>query len=157
MVEARPEDNIEGSTLEAWRTGPTSNVELTPGHDRTILALDINEDGTRAVTASADHGLRLFDLESGQLVCELFGSEYGHHDWVTTCAFLADGRVLSGGNDARLCLWERDSAVCTDLIGHNNNIVKLQVDSSSGSSNLALSAGLDAQLLLWDLDSSTVV
>ena len=66
MVEARPEENIESSTLESWRTGPTSNQEMTPAHGRQILALDINEESTRVVTASADHGLRLYDLESGE-------------------------------------------------------------------------------------------
>ena len=153
MVEARPEEGIDTSTLEIWRTGPISNQELTPGHDRQILALDINQDATRVVTASADHGLRLYDLQSGEQVCELFGKDYGHHDWVSSCAFLADGRILSGGNDSLLCLWERDAAVCTNLTGHNSNISKVQVDSSSGTSNMAISSGYDAQLLLWDLDT----
>lgn len=38
---------------------------------------------------------------------------------------------------------------CSELIGHNGNISKVQVDSS----NVAVSSGYDAQLLVWNLDS----
>jgi hypothetical protein len=37
---------------------------------------------------------------------ELFSKNYGHSEWVTTCAHLTDGRLLSGGMDSKLCLWD---------------------------------------------------
>ena len=79
------------------------------------------------MTASADHGLREYDLETGEQIRQLFNQDYGHHDWVSTCAYLEDGRVLSGGNDMRLCLWEAEEAKCQELVGHNSNVSKVQV------------------------------
>ena len=45
----------------AWYTGPTSDLAFTPQHDRTILDIKVNAEGDKVVTASADHGLRLYD------------------------------------------------------------------------------------------------
>ena len=73
-------------------------------------------------TGSADGSLRLFDLSAAAaagdgataaaadgvacaLIAELFGASWGHRDWVVSCAFAADGCLLSGGIDGRLCLW----------------------------------------------------
>ena len=65
--------------------------------------------------------------------------------------YLQDGRILSGGNDARLCLWSSEEAVCTELAGHNSNISKVMVDDN----NIAITAGYDAQLLCWNLDDQS--
>lgn len=51
----------------------------------------------------------------------------------------------------KLCLWEKDEARCTELIGHNSNVSKLAIDDN----NIALSAGYDSSLLVWDLNSRT--
>lgn len=139
-------DGGEGPRRGSLYGGPASDIQLTPQHDRAILSMDLSVQGDRVVTASADHGLRLYNVESGEQIRQLFNQEYGHHDWVTTCAFLEDGRILSGGNDTRLCLWDAEEAKCVELTGHNGNISKVQVEGE-----VALTAGYDAQLLLWNL------
>ena len=80
---------------------------------------------------------------------QLYSKRYGHTDWVTTCAFLNDGRVLSGSMDKRLCLWDKSAVKCSDLVGHNGSISKVKVDAN----NVAVSASYDASLLVWTLDS----
>ena len=76
MVELEePSDSTqaeESKSRPGWYRSPTSLQALTPQHDRAILSLDINVEGTRAVTASADHGLRLYDLQSGEQIRQLF-------------------------------------------------------------------------------------
>ena len=47
---------------------------------------------------------------------------------MTTCAFLRDGRVLSGGMDKLLCLWDAKAVKCQNLVGHNGSISKVKVD-----------------------------
>lgn len=51
---------------KSWYTGPTSDLPLEPQHDRSILALDLSVAGDSVVTASADHGLRVYNLRSGK-------------------------------------------------------------------------------------------
>ena len=80
-----------------WLEGPRDDIQLEPQHDRTILCLDILAD--KVVTGSADHGLRVYSLKSGKCLRNLFTKKFGHHDWVTSCKFLQDGRVWSAGMD----------------------------------------------------------
>ena len=83
-----------------WYQGPTSDLPLTAQHDRTILALAFNPaNAEQVVTASADHGLRIYNLRTGKQVRQLYNKRYGHTDWVTTCAYCTDGRVVSGSMD----------------------------------------------------------
>ena len=59
-----------------------------------------------------------------------------------------DGRVVSGSMDKQLCLWDRSAVKCSNLVGHNGSISKVQVDAS----NIAVSAAYDSSLLVWKLD-----
>lgn len=63
--------------------------------------------------------------------------------------FYRDGRVLSGGMDKLLCLWDAKAVRCTNLSGHNGSISKVKVDQH----NIAVSAGYDSSLLVWNLDT----
>lgn len=111
--------------------------------------MDIDKLGETIVTGSADHGLHVYNTKTGKRTRNLFNKRYGHTDWVTTCAILQDGRILSGSMDKRLCLWDRSQLQCKDLVGHNGSISKVKVDSR----NVAISAAYDAALLIWVLDS----
>ena len=64
------------------------------------------------VTSSADHGLRVYSLKNGKCLRNLYNKKFGHTDWVTSCAFLQDGRVLSAGMDNLLCLWDSKVVKC---------------------------------------------
>lgn len=60
-----------------------------------------------------------------------------------------DGRILSGGMDKLLCLWDSRLVKCENLSGHNGSISKVKVDDN----NVAISAGYDSSLLVWNLDT----
>ena len=87
--------------------------------------------GENVVTGSSDHGLRVYNMylvlcvfnktftrETGEFRRELFNKKYGHHEWVTTCCHLKDGRLISGGMDSLICLWDKSIVKCENLLGH---------------------------------------
>ena len=105
--------NLGGPLDPNWYSGPTSDLPLTAQHDRSILALAFNPaNADQVVTASADHGLRLYNLRTGKQVRQLFSKRFGHSDWVTTVAMCSDGRVVSGSMDKQLCLWDKSAVKC---------------------------------------------
>ena len=59
-----------GQALDpAWYSGPTSDLPLTAQHDRTVLAMSFNpSNAEQMVTASADHGLRIYNTRTGKQV-----------------------------------------------------------------------------------------
>lgn len=129
-----------------WLQGNFQDVPLTPAHDRGVFCLDISSD--TIVTGSADHGLRVFDLNTGKYRRELFSKQYGHREWVTSCAFAADGRIVSAGMDNQICVWAKGAVRCESLMGHQASVSKVLVDEH----NVCLSASYDCVINVWDLD-----
>jgi len=63
--------------------------------------------------------------------------------------FIRDGRILSGGMDKLLCLWDAKVVKCQNLVGHNGSISKVKVDDQ----NIAVTSAYDSSLLVWNLDT----
>jgi WD40 repeat protein len=86
-------------------------VELAPGtasnstRVATPVLTEISVRPTQRVLAAAgdDHVVRLWQLESGNLIAELVG----HEDWVRASAFSPAGSELAtGGNDQTVIIWD---------------------------------------------------
>jgi WD40 repeat protein len=81
-------------------------VGMLEAHTGWVQAVALTPDGQRAVSASVDGTLRIWDLESAQSLCML----QGHTDWVTAVAVTPDGRrTISGSGDRTLRVWNLES------------------------------------------------
>ena len=136
---------------QGWTSGPADEEgSMFDSSDRNILCMAVK--GNEVVVGGADHGLRVYDLSRKRELRNLFTKRYGHSDWVTSCAYLDDGRIISAGQDSKLCLWAKAGVRCTDLTGHTGSISQVQVGGS-----IAISASYDRTLRLWDCDRSSAV
>jgi WD40 repeat protein len=93
----------------------------------------------------------VFSISSGKQKKDLLSSA-GHTDWVESVAHAQDGRILSGGMDGKLCLWDSGSN-CVNLTGHKGSISKVLC----GEENLAISSSWDKTVKVWDLDSESCI
>lgn len=78
-------------------------------------------------------------------IARFFLHRYGHTEWVTCVAYLHDGRIVSGGMDAKLCVWAASGVRCQDLVGHIGS-----VSDVSSIGDVAVSAGYDKTVRVWD-------
>lgn len=99
------------------------------------------------VTGSADHGLRVYSQHTGSFKRELYDKKNGHTDWVTDCKILSDNRIVSSGMDSKICLWQKDSKRCNDLIGHQATISQIEIDKN----DIMLSSSYDTTIRVWSL------
>src|SRR6202008_2689233 len=71
-------------------------------------------DGTRILTASADHSAKLWDTASGKLI-----SSFDHQDEVNDAAFSPDGaRIVTASSDKTAKLWDTPSGKLLPSFNH---------------------------------------
>jgi len=99
------------------------------------------------VVGGSDHGVYTMAISSGRKTRQLYTKQYGHTEWVTCVAHLADGRILSGGMDSKLCLWDARGVRCTELTGHHGSV---SVVRGNTNGTLAFSGGYDKTVRIWD-------
>jgi WD40 repeat protein len=78
-------------------------IQELRGHHDAVSALAFRPDGERMATASFDHTIKVWEVESGR-VAQTFT---GHQDKVLALAYSADGQLLaSAGLDGTVRLWD---------------------------------------------------
>lgn len=134
-------------------TGWARQIRTFKGHNRFVNAVAISPDGTLGLSASMDHTLRLWELNSGKHIRSFSGQDNppdGHTDNVTSVAISPDGKLaLSGSADETLRLWELKTGKCLRRFEGYTDIVTSVTISPNGK--FGLSGSLDKNLWLWNL------
>ncbi|GBG65012.1 hypothetical protein CBR_g48759 [Chara braunii] len=133
-----------------WREGPVDPTgSLLQVSEQPLLCMAMH--GREVAVGSSDHAIYTVSLESlpqPEQGRTLYSRSFGHAEWVTCLAYLPDGRLMSGGMDNKLCLWDKSGVRCLDLCGHTGSV---SVVCSSSDGNAAVSASYDTTLRVWDV------
>ncbi|MEH2250295.1 serine/threonine-protein kinase [Nostoc sp.] len=116
------------------------------GHAWAVLTVAFSPDGQILATGSDDNTIKLWGVNTGQLICTLVG-----HSWsVVAVAFTADGEtLLSASCDKTVKLWRVSTAEeIVTLSGHVDSVSAVAV---SKVTQLIASGSRDKTIKLWQL------
>jgi WD40 repeat protein/energy-coupling factor transporter ATP-binding protein EcfA2 len=109
-----------------------------------LWAADATADGTRAISASDDGGVRIWDLKSGRVVRVL----RGHRGAVHAADLSRDGRlVVTGGDDETVRIWDASTGKQVRVLGGQLGPVHAAAFSPDGA--LVVSGGVDRVARVW--------
>ncbi len=116
------------------------------GFQSLACAVAISSEGT--YVASGDTGIRVWNLESGELVREF----PGHDNWIRDLAFRPNSMQLaSSANEPEIKIWDVESGQkLTSLFGHSSFVNSIQY---SPDGQLLASGSEDRTLRFWNADS----
>jgi len=128
----------------------TSLIRALKGHSDDVRGVALTKDGRRAVSASVDETLKVWDVESGRALRSL----EGHTDIVYGVALSGDGRfAVSASMDETLKVWDVESGrALRTLEGHFAAVNAVAV---SEDGRRVVSGSSDHTVKVWDLESGT--
>ena len=128
-----------------WRSDPALRRVLA-GHTNRVETVGLHSDGRRAVSASWDGTLRVWELETGACLHVLAG----HTSMVNAVALHPDGRrAVSASADSTLRVWDLETgASLLVLAGHTGGVNALALHPDG---RRVVSASWDKTLRVWDL------
>jgi cytochrome c len=115
------------------------------GHGGPVRAIAVTPDGTTAISGSFDSSAIRWSLarNSAEQVLRF------HESAVNAVAVGPDGRIITGGEDGRIAIWQPGAAAPTTVLeGHTAPIVSLAVSPDGAT---VASASWDRTIRLWPL------
>ncbi len=121
-------------------------------HPDPVTSVACLPDGRRVISGSSDGTVRVWDLESGELLLTL----EGHGGTVWAVAVTPDGRrAISGSEDGTVEVWDLDSGeLLLTLEGHGGPVRGVAVTPDG---RRAISGSDDRTVKLWDLQSGELL
>ncbi len=117
--------------------------------DQKIRSVFIEPENKNLLAASADGMIRQFSMADFNRKNEW----YAHEGAANAMAFLPGGRLISGGRDARLKIWD-NGEVFLDIPAHNYAVYQIGLFPES---DLMITCSRDKTLKLWNPESFEVL
>ncbi|KAF1781917.1 hypothetical protein PC129_g7944 [Phytophthora cactorum] len=160
-IAAKQTPTATDELIGAWIQGPcTPEGDAHAVSAQPLMCMSMSADESEVVVGSSDHALYVVPISNGSSSSgrtshgastsrprTLYTKKFGHTEWVTCVTHLPDRRVVSGGMDSKLCLWDATGVKCEDLLGHSGSVSCVL----SLNDEMALSAGYDKMLRLWNV------
>ncbi|KAJ3874888.1 quinon protein alcohol dehydrogenase-like superfamily [Lentinula edodes] len=148
-------DASTGAQIGVPLQGHDSSIGVPlQGHDDWVSSVAFSPDGTRIVSGSGDHTVRIWDASTG---AQIGVPLQGHDDWVSSVAFSPDGtRIVSGSHDHTVRIWDASTGaqIGVPLQGHDDWVSSV---AFSPDGTRIVSGSHDHTVRIWDASTGAQI
>ncbi len=139
----------EDCQMIVWDLESKKSTKILTVHAEPINYMCLSPDGNQLISASDDSTLKLWDINTWEVICTF----EGHTDYVSKAAIAPGGLVVSVSKDQTVKVWDSNTGYCLHTLqGHNSWVYMLAV-SPDGSK--AITASVNGTMIVWDLINGT--
>ncbi|KAG8751657.1 hypothetical protein FRC14_007686 [Serendipita sp. 396] len=121
------------------------------GHDDSVWSVSFSADGSKLVSGSSDHTIRIWDLEPESAVIKILR---GHTGPVLSVAFSSDNqKAVSGSHDKTVRVWDVETGEVKQQQTYGDSIWSVAFSSSNSK---VVSGCNDHTIHVWDLEGDEV-
>jgi WD40 repeat protein len=122
-------------------------LETFEGHEFSVVDMSFLPDGKKAVSASWDRNLILWDIETGELIRQMTGQNAD----LFSVAVDPSGRfALVGSGDGHLILWDLETG--ETIRNYQAHEAPVSHISFTPEGDIAISNALDGAVRIWRVD-----
>ncbi|TFK66216.1 WD40 repeat-like protein [Pluteus cervinus] len=142
-----------GSTVHVWDGETGVEIKALKGHSDFVLSTSLFPDGGRIVSGSWDETLRIWDINTGEMIGKPLT---GHREIVTVVAVSPDGQhIASGSRDLDVRIWDAQTHGTIHVLqGHTGMIASI---SFSADGQYIVSGSYDRTLRIWNVETGKAV
>ena len=140
-------------TLKSGKASVWPAIQIVlEGHSDTVNSVAISKDGKYILSGSDDQTIRVWDMETGDIV---LGPLDAHTDAVKCVDFSPDGKqIMSGSDDQTIRLWDANTGnLVRALEGHTGAVLSI---AFSRDGNRIVSGSADETIRVWDAHTGAV-
>ncbi|NEQ75681.1 MAG: WD40 repeat domain-containing protein [Okeania sp. SIO2C9] len=118
------------------------------GHNGRVYSVSISNDGKKIVSGSSDNTIKVWNLETGELIRTLTG----HDRPVNSVSISNDGKkIVSGSGDNTIKVWNLETGKeIRTLTGHNGWVYSVSI---SNDGKKIVSGSSDNTIKVWNLET----
>jgi WD40 repeat protein len=145
--------SAENNYIVYWRNVVEGHIGKKPfyGHTGTVNSIDMNQDMSKIVSGSRDGTIKIWDVESGQMLQSINAHPYG----VSDVEFNKSGNnIVSCGRDSSINLWDADSY---QLIKNIKTNFRVNSVSFHHSGNYLAVCGNDTSVFIYSVSDLSII
>lgn len=146
-----------------WDLKTGEQINILSGHSDTIFSLVISPDGQTIASGSSDRTVKLWNLQTGELIRSLYHSQRA--DPIYSIAFSPNGKILAAGGSSKykgiesksttIYLWNLDTGeLMRTLSGHSHKVDSLAFGLES---HILASGSFDETVRIWNLETGELL
>ncbi len=129
--------------LYVWESATGSEFHNLRGHEKMIASMAWRSDSNLLAAGSEDGTFTWWEMANGTQVKKI-----GSHGGVLALGFGPDGRLVSGGRDGHVRIWDANGTQQRDWVPSNGNPVLKSTFSDDGKR--VLTGSWDGEVKSWD-------